>query len=106
MVSKDSVTVLVVDDERSIRASLRTILAGLGFTVVEAARGEEAVALVRTAQFDAVLLDIQMPGTTRCFPATQDWARARLYPWMRVPRTHRVDREAVGSWPVYRRRSE
>jgi two-component system, OmpR family, KDP operon response regulator KdpE len=55
-------SILIVDDEPSIRLSLRTILNGLGFTVVEAARGEEAVALVRTARFDVVLLDINMPG--------------------------------------------
>ena len=55
-------TVLIVDDERSIRLSLRTILTGLGFVIVEAARGEEAVSLIRTAQFDIVLLDINMPG--------------------------------------------
>lgn len=55
-------TVLIVDDEPSIRISLRTILSGLGFVVVEAARGEEAVSLVRTAHFDIVLLDINMPG--------------------------------------------
>jgi two-component system, OmpR family, KDP operon response regulator KdpE len=55
-------TVLIVDDERSIRLSLRTILSNIGFEIVEAARGEEALSLVRTAQFDAVLLDINMPG--------------------------------------------
>jgi two-component system KDP operon response regulator KdpE len=55
-------TVLIVDDERSIRLSLRTILSSLGFVIIEAARGEEAVALARTAKFDAVLLDINMPG--------------------------------------------
>lgn len=55
-------TVLIVDDERSIRVSLRTILTNLGFGIVEASRGEEALALVRTAHFDAVLLDINMPG--------------------------------------------
>jgi two-component system, OmpR family, KDP operon response regulator KdpE len=55
-------TVLIVDDEPSIRISLRTILSGLGFAAVEAARGEEAVSLVRTAHFDIVLLDINMPG--------------------------------------------
>jgi len=59
---KDQHTVLIVDDERSIRISLRTILSGLGFEIVEAARGEEALSLVRTAAFDAVLLDINMPG--------------------------------------------
>jgi two-component system KDP operon response regulator KdpE len=55
-------TLLIVDDERSIRLSLRTILSSLGFVIIEAARGEEAVALARTAKFDAVLLDINMPG--------------------------------------------
>jgi two-component system, OmpR family, KDP operon response regulator KdpE len=55
-------TVLIVDDERSIRVSLRTILSNIGFDIVEAARGEEALSLVRTALFDAVLLDINMPG--------------------------------------------
>jgi len=58
----DQGTVLIVDDERSIRLSLRTILSSIGFTIIEAGRGEEALALVRTAQFDAVLLDINMPG--------------------------------------------
>jgi two-component system KDP operon response regulator KdpE len=61
-VNSEQSTVLIVDDERSIRLSLRTILSGLDFMVVEAARGEEALALIRTAQFDAVLLDINMPG--------------------------------------------
>ena len=53
---------LIVDDERSIRLSLRTILSNFGFEIVEAARGEEALALVRSESFDAVLLDINMPG--------------------------------------------
>jgi len=61
-VSQDQSTVLIVDDERSIRLSLRTILSGLGYVIVEAARGQEALSLTRTAQFDVVLLDINMPG--------------------------------------------
>ncbi len=60
--NQDSDTLLVVDDERSIRLSLRTILSNFGFVIVEAARGEEALSLVRSTQFDAVLLDINMPG--------------------------------------------
>ena len=55
-------TVLIVDDERSIRVSLRTILSNIGFEIIEAARGEEALSLVRTTPFDVVLLDINMPG--------------------------------------------
>jgi two-component system, OmpR family, KDP operon response regulator KdpE len=61
-VSTESGNVLIVDDERSIRLSLKTILGNFGFDIVEAARGEEALALVRTEPFDAVLLDINMPG--------------------------------------------
>jgi len=61
-VNRESGNLLIVDDERSIRLSLRTILVNFGYEVVEAARGEEALALARTAQFAAVLLDINMPG--------------------------------------------
>lgn len=54
--------ILVVDDEVSIRRALRTTLTSLGFRTVEAARGEEAISLVRSTKFEAVLLDIAMPG--------------------------------------------
>jgi len=64
-------TILVVDDDGSTRRALRVTLSGMGFSVVEAARGEEALSLVRVSWFDAVLLDIDMPGmggveTCRC----------------------------------------
>jgi len=55
-------TILVVDDDASTRRALRVTLSGMGFTVVEAARGEEALSLVRVNWFDAVLLDVDMPG--------------------------------------------
>jgi two-component system KDP operon response regulator KdpE len=58
----ESGMILVVDDEISIRRALHSTLNKLGFTTIEAARGEEALALVRTNSFDAVLLDINMPG--------------------------------------------
>jgi two-component system KDP operon response regulator KdpE len=54
--------ILVVDDDNSTRRALRMTLSGLGFTIVEAARGEEALSLVRVTWFDAVLLDVDMPG--------------------------------------------
>ena len=58
----ESGMILVVDDEMSIRRALHTTLNNLGFRTVEAARGEEALSLLRTNTFDAVLLDINMPG--------------------------------------------
>jgi two-component system KDP operon response regulator KdpE len=54
--------ILIVDDEASIRRGLRATLNGLGFESSEAARGEEALSLVRTSHFDGVLLDLNMPG--------------------------------------------
>jgi len=60
----ESGMILIVDDETSIRRALRTTLSKLGFTTVDAARGEEALSLIPTSSFDAVLLDINMPGMT------------------------------------------
>jgi two-component system KDP operon response regulator KdpE len=54
--------VLVVDDEAAVRRALHRALYGLGFDVGEAASGEEALALCQVARYDAVLLDIEMPG--------------------------------------------
>jgi two-component system KDP operon response regulator KdpE len=53
---------LVVDDERSIRQALSTTLGTLGFEVEEAETGEEALTMTRRSHYDAVLLDINMPG--------------------------------------------
>ncbi len=54
--------VLVVDDERSIRRALHATLSTLGFDIEEASGGEQAVSFVRTERYDAILLDINMPG--------------------------------------------
>ncbi len=54
--------ILVVDDESSIRQALRVTLGNIGFGVAEAATGEEAIALIRGEHYDAVLLDMNMPG--------------------------------------------
>ncbi len=54
--------ILVVDDEPAIRRALRPPLMELGFQVAEASRGEEALLALRNAVYDAVLLDVNMPG--------------------------------------------
>lgn len=54
--------VLVVDDESSIRRALHATLSTLGFDIEEASGGEQAMSLVGTERYDAVLLDINMPG--------------------------------------------
>lgn len=57
-----SKTILVVDDEKDIRTSLRGILEDEGYQVVTAASGSEALETVREELPDLVLLDIWMPG--------------------------------------------
>lgn len=54
--------ILVVDDDHSMRRALYVTLHALGFMVVDASRGEEALLLVQATQFDAVLLDVDIPG--------------------------------------------
>jgi two-component system KDP operon response regulator KdpE len=54
--------VLIVDDEPSIRRAIRTTFGTLGFDITEAVTGEQALPLLRASNFDAVLLDINMPG--------------------------------------------
>jgi two-component system KDP operon response regulator KdpE len=55
-------TILIVDDDNSMRAALHVTLSGMGFTVVDVSRGEEALTLVQLTRFDAVLLDVDIPG--------------------------------------------
>jgi len=55
-------SVLLVDDEASLRKALRNSLVASGFSVEEARNGEEALHAIRQHAFDLVLLDINMPG--------------------------------------------
>lgn len=54
--------VLVVDDEPSIREVLTDFLMLDGYDVVSVPDGESAVQRLESEQFDAVLLDLKMPG--------------------------------------------
>ena len=62
MAMQPELRILVVDDESAIRRALRPPLVELGFQVFEASRGEEALQVLRAAVYDAVLLDVNMPG--------------------------------------------
>lgn len=56
---------LVVDDEELVRASTMHMLAELGYTVMEARSGEEALAiLARQSDVDLLVTDHLMPGIT------------------------------------------
>jgi two-component system, OmpR family, response regulator MprA len=55
-------SVLVVDDDRAVRESLRRALALHGFEVVLAADGMDAIRRVSADPPDVVVLDVMMPG--------------------------------------------
>jgi two-component system KDP operon response regulator KdpE len=61
-VARSQGSILIVDDDASVRRALRTSLQSLGFSTSEASGGQEALVLVSTTPFDVVLLDINMPG--------------------------------------------
>jgi len=53
--------VLIVDDEKSNRLALRSLLERQGYQIIEAANGEEAVALFKHEEADIVFMDVMMP---------------------------------------------
>ena len=57
-------SVLVVDDEPEVRSALAAQLGSLGTTVESAGTVEEALRLIRTRRYDAVLTDLRMPGAS------------------------------------------
>jgi len=54
--------VLIIDDERSIRNTLREILEYEKYTVDDATNGAEGIEMARQADYDVILCDIKMPG--------------------------------------------
>ena len=52
---------IIVDDERSIRAALRDILEYEGYDVDEAKDGEEGLTMIMGTSYDVALCDIKMP---------------------------------------------
>lgn len=53
-------TILLVDDEPGLRLLLQTTLAAPEFAIVQAASGEQALALARSSRPDLIILDMQL----------------------------------------------
>lgn len=54
--------ILVVDDDRNVRFSIRTWLRTEPYEVDEAEDGRQAISMIREHEYDAVIMDIRMPG--------------------------------------------
>ena len=59
--SAPPIAVLVVDDNRMKRLALRAVLTPLGFTIVEAESGTDALRHLISQDFAVILLDVMMP---------------------------------------------
>jgi DNA-binding response OmpR family regulator len=57
-------TVLIVDDDPSIRQIMEAIVRQTGMNPIALASGEEAIQLLRRTSVDIILLDVQLPGMT------------------------------------------
>ena len=53
--------VLVIDDDASLRRLLRLSLVSVGFDVVTAQDGAQGLERLSLSEFDAIVLDLQMP---------------------------------------------
>jgi signal transduction histidine kinase len=76
-------TILVVEDDDKVRHVTVSTLASLGFEVVEAETGDEALAVLRDdSGIDLVLSDVKMPGSTS---GTDLARRIQMdWPWIKV----------------------
>lgn len=54
-------TILIVDDSRTVIAAFKKVLTQAGFSVISAANGEEGVAQAKTHLPDLILMDVVMP---------------------------------------------
>ena len=55
-------TLLILDDEESIRQSIAAFLEDDGYLVYQAGSGEEALEIVKTRRVDGAIVDIRLPG--------------------------------------------
>ena len=80
-------TVLIIDDEPSIRIALSGYLSSLGHAVDAVASDEDALSRLAERRYDAVLLDLRMPGRGG---ARSCWTRTTSPPigtcWKASPR--------------------
>jgi two-component system phosphate regulon response regulator OmpR len=66
----DAAHLLIVDDDRRIRALLSRVLSEEGYRVTTAADAAEAMARLKSLSFDLIVLDVMMPGEDGfCFAA-------------------------------------
>ncbi len=77
-----SATILVVDDEKNIRRTLRMVLEGEGFEVEEAESAERGLAILEQGAIDLVILDVRLETMSGIEALEKIRARPE---WSRLP---------------------
>ena len=74
----DSEVVLIVDDEKDLVSMMSEVVRSLGFTVLTALNGRQALEMLESAdQIDVLLTDISMPGGLNGFQLAKEARRLR-----------------------------
>jgi PAS domain S-box-containing protein len=91
--SGGSETVLVVEDDPGVRAVVVDMLGGLGYRVLQAENGEQALAVIEREPVDLLFTDVVMPGAL----SSPDLARAAraIQPELAVLFTSGYPRSAI-----------
>jgi DNA-binding NarL/FixJ family response regulator len=90
-------TVLVVDDDDTHRELISTVLGRAGFSTVDAANGEEAMAAARRYRPRLVVLDVRMPdfsGYEVCHRLRDEFGHTMSILFLSGERTEGFDRAA------------
>ena len=94
-------TLLVIDDNKSVRESLRFLLLRRGYAVQVAENGRDGIAIAAENQIDGALVDVNMPGMNgvEVCRALREQAAARgrsIAVWMMTgARTQELGKQAL-----------
>lgn len=88
--------ILVVDDDAALRRALSRVLAANGFVVELAENGDDALARMRAQRFDAVVLDLMMPGRDGIEVCEQIRADGSQLPVLMLTARHAVRDRVTG----------
>ena len=92
MNATDSAHLLVVDDDARLRGLLHRFLTSQGFRVTTASDAAEARALIKSIDFDCLILDVMMPGENGFDLASDLRAQSELPILMLTARGESADR--------------
>lgn len=91
MAKKEKARVLIVDDEKAICDLLKDDLSERGYLCTAALRGEDALARLQEKRYDAVLLDIRLPGMSGIEVLREIWLHHRNVPTIMITAVNDVN---------------